>query len=54
MSDYLDENVRSSSYVDIGDISFDSELSNNCALATQKNDFDVSYRPYCFLSGLLI
>ena len=39
MSDDLDENVKSSSYVDsrfdIGAISFDSYLSNNCALATK-------------------
>ena len=36
---------------DIGDISFDSELSNNCQ--QNKTDFDVSNRPSCFLSGLL-
>ena len=32
---------------DISDISFESELSNNSALAKNLTDFDVSYRPSC-------
>ena len=39
MSDDLDENVKAAAMMtavfDIGDISFDSELSNNCALASK-------------------
>ena len=41
MSNDLDENVKAAAMLtavfDIGDISFDSELSNNCALATKLN-----------------
>ena len=41
VSDDLDENVKPAAMMtavfDIGDISLDSELSNNCALATKLN-----------------
>ena len=51
ISDDLDENVKTAAMltamVDIADISVCSELSN-------KTDFHVSYRPSCFLCGLLI
>ena len=35
MSNDLDENMKSSGYVDIGDTLICSELSNNCALAVE-------------------